>query len=201
MLPIPEGDAAAAAAATAARAELVEKLAEYDDDLMEKYMEADCDASIEAVSPACIRSALRAVTAGQLLPRSGNQRTPVVVLCGAALRNIGIQPLLDAVVHYLPRPFEGNGGQQRRINARILNLAGNARKKRDAKAATATGTAGKNFTEVEVSADRTMPMRALAFKVVHDSRLQVLHAACALLYAVEQLGFVQNSCSFLLYCV
>jgi elongation factor G len=73
------------------RAELVERLAEEDEACLQALVEG------REVTPEVLRRALRrAVLAGTLLP----------VLCGAALRNVGIQPLLDAVVDYLPSPLE-----------------------------------------------------------------------------------------------
>ncbi len=73
------------------REELIERVAEFDDALMEKYVEGQ---SIEAEE---IRQALRkGVLALQAVP----------VLCGAAFRNKGVQPLLDAVVDYLPSPLD-----------------------------------------------------------------------------------------------
>ncbi len=71
--------------------ELVERIAETDDVLTEKYLgEAE-------IGPDELRAALRRATlAGRLVP----------VLCGAALRNKGVQPLLDAVVDYLPSPLD-----------------------------------------------------------------------------------------------
>jgi len=73
------------------RRDLIEKVAELDDKLMEKYL-AD-----EALTEAEIRAALRQGTI---------ERRCFPVLCGAALRNIGVQKILDAVVDYLPAPFE-----------------------------------------------------------------------------------------------
>ncbi len=71
------------------REEMIEKLAELDDDLAARYLEG------EEFSPAELRAALRRATlAGQVVP----------VLCGSALRNKGVQLLLDAVVDYLPSP-------------------------------------------------------------------------------------------------
>ena len=71
------------------RDQLLEKLAEKDDALMEKYLGG------QEISPEEIRGVLREATLKfELVP----------VLCGAALRNKGIQPLLDAVVDYLPAP-------------------------------------------------------------------------------------------------
>jgi elongation factor G len=73
------------------RSDLVDALAELDDGLLSAVLE-DRDPDVPT-----LRSALRQGTlAGKLVP----------VLCGAALRNIGIQPLLDAVVDYLPSPLD-----------------------------------------------------------------------------------------------
>ena len=79
------------AAAEAARAHMVEQVVETNDDLLHRYLEE------HTISVEQLRGALRAATiAGKLVP----------VLCGAALRNKGVQPLLDAVVHYLPSPLD-----------------------------------------------------------------------------------------------
>ena len=73
------------------RWELVEALAEEDEAILEAFLEE------RLPSPEAMRAALRRrVLEGTLLP----------VLAGAALRNVGIQPLLDAVVDYLPAPDE-----------------------------------------------------------------------------------------------
>ncbi len=74
-----------------ARATLVERIAETDDDLTLKWLEGEEIANEELW--AALR---RAVIANELVP----------VLCGSALRNKGIQPLLDAIVRYLPSPVE-----------------------------------------------------------------------------------------------
>ena len=71
------------------REKLVETLADYDDDLAEKYLAG------EELSVAQMNAALRKATIALKI---------VPVLCGAALRNKGIQPVLDAVVSYLPSP-------------------------------------------------------------------------------------------------
>ncbi len=78
-------------AVDAGREQLLEAAADFDDDLAERYLEG------EEITPKELRAALRA---GTLANRC------VPVLCGAALRNRGIQPLLDAVVHFLPSPAE-----------------------------------------------------------------------------------------------
>ena len=73
------------------REELIEMVVETDEDLMMKYLEG------EAITSDELRKALRSATIkGQLVP----------VLCGAALRNKGVQAMLDAVVAYLPSPLD-----------------------------------------------------------------------------------------------
>jgi elongation factor G len=88
IVEIPEDMAAEAAKR---REELVEKVVETNDELLHRYLEQ------HAISTAELKAALRAATiAGSLIP----------VLCGAALRNKGVQPLLDAVIAYLPSPLD-----------------------------------------------------------------------------------------------
>ena len=70
---------------------LVETVAENDDDMLHKFLEG------EAISPAELRASLRKSTIGLKV-------FPVVV--GTAFKNKGIQPLLDAVVDYLPSPLD-----------------------------------------------------------------------------------------------
>ncbi len=77
--------------AAEARDELLAKVAEGDDALMEKYLEG------QEIEPEEIQNVLRRLTLNL---------DAVPVLCGAALRNKGIQPLLDAVVQYLPCPLD-----------------------------------------------------------------------------------------------
>ena len=71
------------------REKMIEALAEVDDDLADKYL------SGEDIPVAEIDQALRKATISLKI---------VPVLCGAALRNKGIQPILDAVINYLPSP-------------------------------------------------------------------------------------------------
>ena len=73
------------------RQALIERLGESDDQMMEAYL-----AGTE-ISVAEIKAALRRVTVA-------NKCVPV--LCGSSLKNKGIQPLLDAVVDYLPSPLD-----------------------------------------------------------------------------------------------
>jgi elongation factor G len=108
------------------REKLVEKLAEVDDQLMISYVEG------RAVSARELKKALRRATLA-------NRVTPV--LCGSALRNKGTQPLLDAVVDYLPAPDD---------------------------VPPVVGTNPKTGAAVERSADAGSPFASLAFKIVAD---------------------------------
>lgn len=109
-----------------AREKLIETLGEYDDAIMEKY--------IEGTSPSeeDIKKAIRKFTIE-------NKITPV--LCGSAFKNKGVQPLLDAVVDYLPSPIDIPPFQSIPIN-------------------------GKGI--VEIFADDNKPFTALAFKIMTD---------------------------------
>src|SRR5438309_9198638 len=73
------------------RRELIEAAADYDDELMTRYLDEE-----ELSTAELVRALRRGTVAGQLVP----------VLCGAALRNKGVQSLLDAVVDYLPSPAD-----------------------------------------------------------------------------------------------
>ncbi|HEX4057424.1 MAG TPA: elongation factor G [Galbitalea sp.] len=71
---------------------LIETVAEADDHLLERYLDGDTDFSV-----AEIKAAIRKLTvSSQLYP----------VLCGSAFKNRGVQPMLDAVVDYLPSPLD-----------------------------------------------------------------------------------------------
>ena len=73
------------------RANLIEKVAETDDALMEKFLEG------EELSEEEIRNAIRTCTINC---------TMNPVLCGTSYRNKGVQPLLDAVIDYMPSPLD-----------------------------------------------------------------------------------------------
>ncbi|HEX9100987.1 MAG TPA: translation factor GTPase family protein, partial [Polyangia bacterium] len=117
-------DAALVAEAEAAREKLVEIVADVDDAIAEKYLAG------EAVDAETLRAALRRACVAQKL---------VPVLMGTALRNKGVQPLLDAVVEYLPSPLD---------------------------VPPVHGTRPNNPEEiVERPPDEKLPLAALAFKV------------------------------------
>src|SRR3990170_2778493 len=109
------------------RARMVEQISETDDALTHKFLEG------EVVDRDELRRALRAATiAGRATP----------VLCGSSLRNKGVQPVLDAVVDYLPSPAD------------IPAVVGTK--------------PGASETEVTRPADDSAPMSALVFKIVSD---------------------------------
>lgn len=108
------------------RQALIEKLAEGDDQIMAAYLDG------KSITPNELRTALRRVT----LANKG-----VLILCGSALRNKGVQPLLDAIVSYLPSPLDMP--PIRAIDVRLK-------------------------TEVTRPARDDAPFSALAFKVVSD---------------------------------
>ena len=73
------------------RAKLVEDVAEADEELMEKYLEG------EEITEAELKAGIRKLTvADEAYP----------VFCGSAFKNRGIQPILDAIVDYLPSPLD-----------------------------------------------------------------------------------------------
>jgi elongation factor G len=73
------------------RQEMIEKIVETDEALLIKYLEG------EDICAADLRSALRNATINRQL---------VPVLCGSAMRGKGIDPLLDAIINYLPSPLD-----------------------------------------------------------------------------------------------
>ena len=106
------------------RAELVEAVAEASEELMEKYLE-EGELSIPEIK-AGIR---QLVIAGEAFP----------VLCGSAFKNRGVQPMLDAVIEYLPSPLD------------VPDVTGHK--------------VGDEETELTRPADEDAPFSALAFKV------------------------------------
>ncbi|VGO20553.1 elongation factor G [Pontiella sulfatireligans] len=115
-----------AAEAEAYRVELIEKVAEVDEELLEAYME-DADVSEQAL----IAALRRATIANHIVP----------VLVGSSLKNKGVQPLLDAVVDYLPSPLD--------VKAVI-------------------GISPKNEAELEREASDFEPLTGLVFKMASD---------------------------------
>ena len=75
-----------------ARLELIDLLTQFDENLLEKYVEDE-----DSITPADLRASLRACTLSLDI---------VPVLCGSAFKNKGVQPLLDAIIEYLPSPLD-----------------------------------------------------------------------------------------------
>ncbi|MHB1786373.1 MAG: elongation factor G [Acidimicrobiales bacterium] len=113
-------------AAEAARHELIDVLSNFDDNIMEKYV------GEEEITAADLKAALRRSTlANEVVP----------VLCGSAFKNKGVQPLLDAVVDFLPSPLD---------------------------IPPTKGMDLKGIEELERPADDQAPFSALAFKIMSD---------------------------------
>jgi elongation factor G len=108
------------------REKMIEALADHDDDIAHKFLEA------EEIGADELRSALRVATlAYQIVP----------VLCGSALKNKGIQPMLDGVIDYLPSPLDRPP---------------------------VTGLNPRTGEEVTRPTDADEPFAALAFKIAAD---------------------------------
>ncbi len=113
-------------AATAARSHLVDLIADADEDLTMKYLEG------EEITVDELKAGLRKATlAGKLVP----------VLTGSALKNKGVQPMLDAVIDFLPSPLD---------------------------VPAVTGIDPKTEGEIQRAADPAAPFSALAFKIATD---------------------------------
>ncbi len=120
--PIPE---ALQEQATEYRERLIETVAETDEELLERYLEGN------DISEDALRKAIREATIDLRM---------VPVLCGSAFKNKGVQPLLDAVIDFLPSPLE-------------------------VPAITGTDLEGKEITR---RPDENEPFSSLAFKIMTD---------------------------------
>jgi elongation factor G len=126
LVPVSDADGDLKAVAEKWRAELIEAIAEQDDELLELFFAGD-DIPVDR-----LKAALRKATiAGDVLP----------MLCGSAFKNKGVQPLLDAVVEFLPSPLE---------------------------AKTITGIDPKTDAAITRKPDDKEPFAALAFKIATD---------------------------------
>ncbi|KAI8869050.1 P-loop containing nucleoside triphosphate hydrolase protein [Ramicandelaber brevisporus] len=130
--------------ATAARSALVETLAELDDSLMDIFLsENGANGDPMSVSVSDVKSALRRCT----ISGSG-----VPVLCGSALKYTGVQPLIDAVIDYLPSPADVKPAVAILPNGKTAPLS-----------ETVSGSSSKS---APIKLDKHL--NALAFKVVVD---------------------------------
>ena len=115
------------------REHLIEKVTEVDDALLDKYLHG------QPISEAEIKAAIRKRT----IESVRHEKAPFVpVICGTAFKNKGVQPLLDAVVDYLPSPID------------IPSVVGQVPDKAD--------------EQVERPASDDAPFSALAFKIMTD---------------------------------
>uniref|UniRef100_A0A4W6F2Q9 Elongation factor G2 n=1 Tax=Lates calcarifer TaxID=8187 RepID=A0A4W6F2Q9_LATCA len=96
-----------------ARAALIEQVADLDDEFAELLL-TDFSDNFDAVPSVKLQEAVRRVT----LARKG-----VPVLCGSSLRNKGVQPLLDAIVAYLPAPSERHHDLVERMSRLLVPFA------------------------------------------------------------------------------
>jgi elongation factor G len=139
------------AAAEQYREELLEAVADSDERLLEKYLEG------QPISESEIRQAIRTATLDiKVIP----------VLCGAAFKNKGVQPLLDAVVDYLPAPSDIPAVQGVNPNT--------------------------HATETR-PADDTAPFSALAFKIMTDPFVGTLTFMRVYSGMMESGSYVYNS--------
>jgi elongation factor G len=137
-------------AARAAREKMIEVIADADDEIATKYLEGS------EIGAADIRAALRrGCIAIKLVP----------VVCGSAFKNKGVQPLLDAVIDYLPSPI-------------------------DIAAVQGVDMKGK---EVERKADDKEPFSALVFKIMADKHVGQLSFARIYSGALKAGSYVLNS--------
>jgi len=113
-----------------ARNQLIEQLAEVDDEVMEAFLDSNIGYNVPFKT---LQSALRRVTI---------QNKGVIVLCGSSLKHKGVQPLMDAVVDYLPSPAERPP----------------------------TEAFKEDNETVAMTPDPKAKLCALAFKVVHDHK-------------------------------
>src|SRR5262249_9032375 len=117
------------------REQLIEKVSEADDKILEKYLHG------EEISEDEIKAALRNRTITSV--RNKGEAAFVPVICGSAFKNKGVQPLLDAVVDFLPSPL-------------------------DIPAIVGIDPSKKEETLVERRAADDAPFSALAFKIMTD---------------------------------
>jgi elongation factor G len=145
-----------------ARSALVEALCEFDEELLRVWLEVNDDSL--AIPAQAIREALRRCISdgfGKLIP----------VFAGASFRNIGVQPLLDAVNDLLPDPTERPESE-----ITVGRLRGSLQDVLDGKLQIddAVGRQVGKYSKTSTALTNKMEACALAFKVVNDPRRGVL---------------------------
>jgi elongation factor G len=137
--------------AEAYRHELIDVLSAFDENILEKYV------GEEEITAEDLRAALRHGTiAGEINP----------ILCGSAFKNKGVQPMLDAVVDYLPAPTD---------------------------LPPVKGLDTKGIEELERPADDSAPFSALAFKIMSDPHVGKLTYFRVYSGTLEAGSYVYNS--------
>lgn len=158
---LPSSEAEFALEIKKARRALVELLSEHDERMVEKYLEVDED-HLAIASEDIMISLRRCVL---------NQSSNIVpVFAGASFQNMGVQPLLDAVIQLLPSPIEALdpeinlGGVEGTLSSLLSGKLVSAGIGPKSKASTA------KFKKQSTALIQNLESCALAFKVVHDSR-------------------------------
>jgi len=149
--------------AAAAREAMIEAIADVDDDIAMLYLEGE-DIDVET-----LQAAIRRGCVGQTM-------TPV--LCGSAFKNQGVQPLLDAVVAYLPSPLDVDAVQG--LEPDTIDRI--EREERE--------PAADDY--VTRSADPDGPFAALAFKIMNDPYVGQLTYFRVYSGQLDKGGYVQN---------
>ena len=139
------------------RENLLDHVAEFDDELMMKYLDGE-----EIEEKALIKAIRKATISKTIFP----------VLTGSAYKNRGVQPLLDAIVDYLPSPLD--------VEAIVGIVPG-------------TADEDGNLEEKSIQSTDDAPLAALAFKIVSDPFVGKLAYARIYSGVLESGTYVQNS--------
>ncbi|KAL8778863.1 MAG: hypothetical protein Q9213_007217 [Squamulea squamosa] len=147
-----------------ARVALIELLSGYDEAMVEKFLEFD--ENHLHVPAENILASLRRCTLDQ-------KSRIMPVFGGASFRNIGVQPLLDAIVQLMPSPKEVPIPEVRvgRVNGNLRQLLGGELLSKEGQSIPATDGKGKALSARQpMAVISNLEACALAFKVVHDAR-------------------------------
>jgi len=148
-----------------ARVALIDVLSEHDDQLVESFLE--CDGDHLVIPQHEIMASLRRVT--MMTPQK-----VAPVFSGASFRNVGVQPLLDAVVNLLPSPDQ-RPDPEAKIGKETTGLNKLFAGQFDIQAAVAaSATKGKTVSGKAAHSIKSLEACALAFKVVTDPKRGVL---------------------------
>jgi elongation factor G len=139
-----------------AREQLVERLADFDDVVMARYLDG------EEVPVSELRAAIRRTTISLDL---------VPVFCGSAFKNKGVQPLLDAVLDYLPSPLDVPAVEG---TLPVINAGKSSRPTKASKARQSEEASGADAQLISRAADDSEPFSALVFKVQSDKHAGTL---------------------------